>query len=101
MREIFRHSPGRIFLIVSLLSVTGILWIPRYFFKPHLIFGWMPLPFLSEIIFVLFKNSHSILLAFLVNTLVYVLISLLTSEPSEQIERIHYDKVKDFLTGRC
>jgi hypothetical protein len=53
MREIFRHNPGRIFLIVLLLSVIGILWVPKYFFKPHIFFGWLPLPFLAGIIFVL------------------------------------------------
>lgn len=53
MREILRHTPGRIFLIVLLLSVIGILWVPKYFFKPHIYFGWLPLPFLAGILFVL------------------------------------------------
>ncbi len=53
MREIFRHNPGRIFLVILLLSVISILWVPKYFFKPHIFFGWLPLPFLAGIIFVL------------------------------------------------
>lgn len=53
MREIFRHRPGRIFLIVLLISIIGILWIPKYFFEPYIFFGWMPLPFLAGIIFAL------------------------------------------------
>jgi SSS family solute:Na+ symporter len=48
----------------------------------------------------IFKNSHTVILAFLVNTLVYILVSLLTPKPSEQIERIYFDEVDDFLMGR-
>ena len=67
MREIFRHTPGRIFLIVLLLSFIGILWVPKYFFKPHIFFGWLPLPFLAGIIFILvclgaFQICHCCLL---------------------------------------
>jgi hypothetical protein len=36
----------------------------------------------------------------LIKTLVYILVSLLTPKPSEQIERIYFDEVDDFLTGR-
>jgi SSS family solute:Na+ symporter len=48
----------------------------------------------------IFKNSHAILLAFLINTLIYVLVSLLTPKPSDEIERIFFDEVDDFLMGR-
>ena len=53
MREIFRHNPGRIFLIVLLLSVIGILCVPKYFFELHIFFGWLTPPFFAGIIFVL------------------------------------------------
>lgn len=53
MREIFRHNPGRVFLIVLLLSVIAMLWVPRYFFKLHILFGWMTPPFLAGIVFIL------------------------------------------------
>jgi SSS family solute:Na+ symporter len=48
----------------------------------------------------IFKNFNAVILAFLINTLVYILVSLLTPKPSEQIERIYFDEVDDFLTGR-
>jgi SSS family solute:Na+ symporter len=48
----------------------------------------------------IFKNPNTIILAFLINTLVYILVSLLTPKPPEQIERIFFDEVDDFLMGR-
>jgi hypothetical protein len=53
MREIAKHKPGRIFLIVLLLSIIGMLWVPRYFFEPRIYCGWLTLPFLVGIIFCL------------------------------------------------
>lgn len=53
MREIFRHTPGRIFLIVLLLSLIGILLVPRYFFEPRIFFGWLSFPYLVGLILVL------------------------------------------------
>lgn len=53
MREMLKHTPGRIFLIILFLSFLGILWVPRYFFEPRILFGWLTPPFLAGIIFVL------------------------------------------------
>ena len=53
MREIWGHRPGQIFLIVLLVSMVALLLVIRYFFEPILIFGWMPLPFFSGLLFVL------------------------------------------------
>jgi hypothetical protein len=53
MREIFRHNPGRIFLIVLLLSLVGMLWVPRYFFEPRIFFGCLSAPYLAGLIFIL------------------------------------------------
>jgi hypothetical protein len=53
MREIAKHKPGRIFLIILLLSIIGMLWVPRYFFEPRICFGWMTPPFLAGFIFCL------------------------------------------------
>ena len=53
MREIMRHTPGKIFLSVLLLSVIIMLYIPKYFFQERLFFGWMTLPFLSGVLFLL------------------------------------------------
>jgi hypothetical protein len=53
MREILRHTPGRIFLIILLLSIIGILWVPRYFFETRIFFGWLSAPYLAGLILVL------------------------------------------------
>ena len=53
MREIMRHTPGKIFLSVLLLSVIVMLYIPKFFFQERLFFGWMTLPFLSGVLFLL------------------------------------------------
>lgn len=53
MREILKHTPGKIFLIVLLLSVIAMLWVTKYFFKIHIFFGWMTPPFLAGVIFIL------------------------------------------------
>ena len=51
MREIARHTAGRVFLAVLLLSVVGMLYVPKFFGELHLYFGWMTLPFLSGLVF--------------------------------------------------
>lgn len=53
MREIARHWPGRIFLIVLLLSTIGMFIVPRYFFKPKILFGWITLPYFFGVIYCL------------------------------------------------
>ncbi len=53
MREIIRHTPGKIFLSVLLLSVIVMLYIPKFFFQERLFFGWMTLPFLSGVLLLL------------------------------------------------
>lgn len=53
MREMMEHTPGRIFLAVLVLSIVAMLWVPRYFFKCHLFFGWMTPPFFAGILFLL------------------------------------------------
>lgn len=53
MREMFKHTSGRIFLIVLFLSVAGMLYITRYFSNKVLIFGWMTLPLFAGYIFTL------------------------------------------------
>lgn len=53
MREIFRHSAGKVFLTILLLSIIAILYIPKFFFQERIFFGFMTLPFLSGILFLL------------------------------------------------
>lgn len=53
MREIGRHWPGRIFLIVLLLALIGMFIAPKFFFKPVVVFGWMPLPYFVGVVFCL------------------------------------------------
>lgn len=53
MREIFSHGTGRIFLLVLLVSTIAMLYVPKFFGRQHLFFGWMTLPFLSGVIFML------------------------------------------------
>ena len=53
MREICKHNPGRIFLLVLLLSLIGMLWVPRYFFEPRIYFGWLSTPYLAGLILIL------------------------------------------------
>jgi hypothetical protein len=51
MREIFSHGAGRIFLLVLLLAVVGLIAATTFFSSPMTIFGWMSLPFVSGIVF--------------------------------------------------
>jgi len=53
MREMVRHTAGRIFLCILLLSTLGMLYVPKYFFQERIFFGCMTLPFLSGILFLL------------------------------------------------
>ena len=53
MREIMRHRPGKIFLIVLLISLLIMLYIPKFFFQQYLFFGFITLPFLSGVLFLL------------------------------------------------
>lgn len=53
MREIFRHTAGRVFLTILLLSIIAMLYIPKFFFQERIYFGFMTLPFLSGILFLL------------------------------------------------
>jgi sterol desaturase/sphingolipid hydroxylase (fatty acid hydroxylase superfamily) len=52
MREIFSHRAGRIFLLVLSLAVVGLLAATSFFSFPMTIFGWMSLPFVSGIVFI-------------------------------------------------
>jgi hypothetical protein len=53
MREIAGHTAGRIFLAVLFLSIIVMLYIPKFFFQERIYFGFMTLPFLSGILFLL------------------------------------------------
>ncbi|MCK4352943.1 hypothetical protein KAW65_05995 [candidate division WOR-3 bacterium] len=53
MREIIKHRPGKIFLFVLAISIIGMLYVTKYFTKPILFFGWMTLPFVCGVIFIL------------------------------------------------
>ena len=53
MREVFAHWPGRIFLLVLLLSVVGLFLVTPLLSKPVIIMGWITLPFAAGIIFLL------------------------------------------------
>ena len=53
MREIFGHWPGRIFLLVLLLAVVGLLAVTPLFSRPVIIMGWISLPFAAGIVFLL------------------------------------------------
>jgi hypothetical protein len=52
MREILKHTPGRIFLIILFLSVVGMLFVTRYFSSTILVFGWMTLPLAAGLVFI-------------------------------------------------
>ena len=51
MREIVKHTPGRIYLAVLLLTIVGMLYAVRYFSQKILVFGILPLPFFVGICF--------------------------------------------------
>jgi hypothetical protein len=51
MREIFGHTPGKVFLLVLLASVIVMFYVPKFFFAPHLLFGFLPLPFVAGVVF--------------------------------------------------
>ncbi len=51
--------------------------------------------------FILHLPSIVIIASFIVNALVYVIVSLLTSKPSEHIERVFFDEVDEFLQEKA
>ena len=61
MKEIIRHTAGRIYLIALLLSVIGLIVFlvlggteVAETGEPVVVFGWMTMPLFAGIIFVLF-----------------------------------------------
>ncbi len=84
---------------ILILSLFGIAILWKRVTKEGAIAG-VVVGVVFLIIGFIFKNFNAVILAFLINTLVYILVSLLTPNPSEQIERIYFDEVDDFLTGR-
>jgi hypothetical protein len=52
VREIIKHTPGRIFLIILFLSVVGMLFVTRFFTFKVLVFGWMTLPLAAGFVFI-------------------------------------------------
>lgn len=52
MREIIRHTPGKIFLAVLFVSIAGMIFVARYFTSKILVFGWITLPLAAGLIFV-------------------------------------------------
>jgi len=53
VREMLKHTPGRIYLGVLFLSIVGMLFVTRYFTAKVVLFGWMTLPLFSGVVFVL------------------------------------------------
>ena len=52
MREILKHTPGKIFIGVLFVSIAGMLFVTRYFTSKILVFGWMTLPLFAGFVFV-------------------------------------------------
>lgn len=52
MREILRHTPGKIFVGVLFLSVVGMLFVTRYFTQKILVGGWITLPLFAGLVMV-------------------------------------------------
>ena len=53
MREILRHTPGRIFIAILFISIVGMMFVTRYFSSSILVFGWITLPLAAGIVFVI------------------------------------------------
>ena len=53
MREILKHTPGRIFIGILFVSIVGMMFVPRYFSSNILVFGWITLPLAAGIVFVI------------------------------------------------
>ena len=51
--------------------------------------------------FILHLPSFVIIASFIVNALVYVIVSLLTPRPSEHIKRMYFDEVEEFLEEKA
>ncbi|MBW2038354.1 MAG: sodium:solute symporter family protein [Deltaproteobacteria bacterium] len=45
--------------------------------------------------------TDAIILSFIINTLIYIVVSLLTPKPSDQVERIFFDEVEEFLKEKA
>jgi hypothetical protein len=52
MREILKHTPGKIFIGVLFVSIAGMLFVARYFTSKILVLGWMTLPLFVGFVFV-------------------------------------------------
>lgn len=53
MREMLKHTPGRIYLGVLFVSIVGMLFVTRYFTAKVVLFGWMTLPLFAGFVFIL------------------------------------------------
>lgn len=53
MREIIGHKAGKVFLLILAVSIVVTLYVPRFFFKEILFFGFITLPFLTGVILLL------------------------------------------------
>lgn len=49
----------------------------------------------------IFHFTNAIILSFIINALTYIIVSLLTPKPSNQIERIFFDEVDEFLQEKA
>lgn len=49
----------------------------------------------------LFKFPTAIILSFLINTLIYIIVSLVTFKASDQVQRIFFDEVDEFLREKA
>jgi hypothetical protein len=52
MREILKHTPGKIFIGVLFVSIAGMLFVTRYLTSKILVLGWMTLPLFVGFVFV-------------------------------------------------
>ena len=50
MREILKHTPGRIFIGILFVSIVGMMFVTRYFSSGILVFGWITLPLAAGIV---------------------------------------------------
>lgn len=53
MREMFGHTAGKVFLAVLLLTVIGMIYVPRFLTEPVLLFGWMTPHFVVGLVFLI------------------------------------------------
>lgn len=52
MRECFKHTAGKVFILILVISILGMLIAPIFFTSCVMVFGIIPLPFFVGLVMI-------------------------------------------------